>query len=88
MEKSWLVRPPRQGFPHLHLLLLKPGPRVHGRVEIVEASLGCRLENSTLLLNILILETCTFLHGNATKRVRKPAFPVPFLDRETFSLVQ
>ena len=59
-----------------------------GRVGVVEVSAGSRRENSIFPLNFLMLETCTFLHGKATKRVRKPALLVRFLDQRNFSLVQ
>ena len=55
-----------------------------GRVGVVEVSAGSRRENSILPLSFLMLETCTFLHGNAMKRVRKPALPVWFLGQRNF----
>ena len=54
------------------------------RVGIVEVSVGSRRENSILPLSFLMLETCTFLHGNATKCAWKPVRPVRFLDQRNF----
>ena len=54
----------------------------------MEVLAGSRRENSILPLSFLMLETRTFVHGNATNRIRIPTLPVRFLDPKTFWLVQ
>ena len=83
MDKSWLVHPPRQGFSSPPSFLME-ARSIGRRVGVVEVSVGSRQENSILPLSFLMLETCTFLRENATKRVRKPVLPVRFLDQRNF----